>query len=236
MRTDSRAASASICATTPSCSVGEGILAVFASHGPGATKRQLVDALKREEEGRGLKFEYCLSNIGTDFNRAPSDQIWRKGEVLALDSSGNYKGYIGDLCRMAVLGEIDQELQDLLGEIEEMQQAARKPIRPGALGSEIYLEPEALVSNSAVRDRLSFVAHGMGIVSHEAPWLTDKCSVPYPAYHASRPLEAGMVISIETTLLHPRRGFIKLEDTVAVTESGWEAYGDYGRSWNRGKS
>ena len=32
-----------------------------------------------------------------------------------------------------------------------------------------------------------------------------------------------MVISIETTLPHPRRGFIKLEDTVAVTDDGWEA-------------
>jgi hypothetical protein len=29
-----------------------------------------------------------------------------------------------------------------------------------------------------------------------------------------------MVLSIETTLMHPRRGFVKLEDTVAVTETG----------------
>jgi hypothetical protein len=35
-------------------------------------------------------------------------------------------------------------------------------------------------------------------------------------------------------MLHPRRGFIKLEDTVAVTETGWEAFGDQGRGWNRG--
>jgi Xaa-Pro dipeptidase len=29
------------------------------------------------------------------------------------------------------------------------------------------------------------------------------------------------VLSIETTLMHPRRGFVKLEDTVAVTEKCW---------------
>ena len=28
-------------------------------------------------------------------------------------------------------------------------------------------------------------------------------------------------------------GFIKLEDTVAITEAGHEAYGDRGRGWNR---
>jgi Xaa-Pro aminopeptidase len=43
-----------------------------------------------------------------------------------------------------------------------------------------------------------------------------------------------MVLSIETTLMHPRRGFIKLEDTVAVTETGWDAFGDKGRGWNCG--
>ena len=42
-----------------------------------------------------------------------------------------------------------------------------------------------------------------------------------------------MVISIETTIAHPRRGFIKLEDTVAVADSGWEAFGDRARGWNR---
>jgi Xaa-Pro aminopeptidase len=45
----------------------------------------------------------------------------------------------------------------------------------------------------------------------------------------------GMVLSIET-LMHPRRGFIKLEDTVAATETGWDAFGDKGRSWNCGGS
>lgn len=212
----------------------DSLLAVMAGHGAGTTKRALFDAVRREEESRGLKFEYCLTNIGRNFNRAPSDQVWEKGDVLALDSGGNYKGYIGDLCRMAYLGEPDQELVDLLGEIEDIQQAARKPIRAGTRGGEVYVEPEAIVAASANHGELSFVAHGMGIVSHEAPWLTDRCSVPYPAYHAERPLEVGMVISIETTLLHSRRGFIKLEDTLAVTSDGWEAFGDHGRGWNRG--
>jgi Xaa-Pro aminopeptidase len=45
-----------------------------------------------------------------------------------------------------------------------------------------------------------------------------------------------MALSIETTMLHPKRGVIKLEDTVAVTAEGWEAYGDSLRGWNRGGS
>ena len=64
--------------------------------------------------------------------------------------------------------------------------------------------------------------------------LTDTGPIPYPADAADKPLETGMVLSIETTLPHPKRGFIKLEDTVAVTADGWEAFGDRGRGWNRG--
>ncbi len=38
----------------------ESMMAVIANHGPGTTKQELADALKREEVNRGLTFEYCL--------------------------------------------------------------------------------------------------------------------------------------------------------------------------------
>jgi Xaa-Pro aminopeptidase len=73
----------------------------------------------------------------------------------------------------------------------------------------------------------------MGLVSHEAPRLTDYKPWAYEGYDATRPLEADMVLSIETTMAHPMRGFIKLEDTIAVTEEGCVGFGDHGRGWNR---
>jgi Xaa-Pro aminopeptidase len=214
--------------------VVDSMLAVIASHGPGATKTELVEALRREEVNRGLTFEYCLITAGTSRNRAPSDEVWGVGDILSLDSGGNYKGYIGDLCRMAIQGEPDGELQELLGEVDEIQMAARKPIRAGAKGGEIYARAGEVLARSSRANSIEFVAHGMGLISHEAPRLTAHGPIPYPASDADRPLEFGMVISIETTIAHPRRGFIKLEDTVAVTADGWEAFGDRGRGWNRG--
>jgi Xaa-Pro aminopeptidase len=212
----------------------EAMLAVVASHGPGTTKRELAEALRREETDRGLTFEYCLVAAGSNLNRAPSDQKWQQGDVLSLDSGGNYQGYIGDLARMAILGEPDSELEDLLGEIETIQRAAMKPIKSGAPGGVTYAAAEPLVHKSKHHNHMHFLAHGMGLVSHEAPRLTARGPVPYDAFDANRPLEAGMVISVETTLQHPQRGFIKLEDTVAVTGSGFEIFGEGGRGWNRG--
>src|SRR4029078_9490992 len=115
--------------------------AVIASSKPDTTKAEVVEALRREETNRGLTFEYCLITAGTSINRAPSDQKWEKGEIMSIDSGGNYDGYIGDVCRMAIQGEPDAELDDLLGEIESIQRAAMKPIRPGLIGGEIYFVP-----------------------------------------------------------------------------------------------
>jgi Xaa-Pro aminopeptidase len=213
--------------------VVDSMLAVIANHGPGVTKRELVEALRREEANRGLAFEYCLITAGTSLNRAPSDQILREGDILSLDSGGNYKGYIGDLCRMAIFGEPDAELKDLLDEIDAIRQVARGPIKHGARGGDVFAAAERLVRASSHGNSLEFIAHGMGLISHEAPRLTDRGPVPYPAYDADLPLQKGMVLSLEATILHPRRGFIKLEDTVAVTESGCEGFGDRGREWNR---
>jgi hypothetical protein len=74
-------------------------------------------------------------------------------------------------------------------------------------------------------------------VTHAGRHTTEASAIAarsHPAYDANLPLHAGMVPSIETTLMHPRRGFIKLEDTVVVTETGWDAFGDKGRDWNCG--
>jgi Xaa-Pro aminopeptidase len=212
----------------------DSMMAVIATHGPGSTKAEIAEALRREEVNRGLTFEYCLIAAGTSHNRAPSDQRWEEGDVLSVDSGGNYHGYIGDLARMAILGEPDAELEDLLGEIEAIQRAAFKPIRAGVSGGVIYQAGEALVAKSKLHNNLDFLAHGMGLVSHEAPHLTNNGPVPYTDEDGHRPLESGMVISVETTLKHPNRGFIKLEDTVVVTDSGFEIFGEGGRGWNRG--
>ncbi|MGK6314274.1 M24 family metallopeptidase [Neorhizobium sp. DT-125] len=212
--------------------VVDAMVATFSKIEPGQTKQEVVEILRREEVRRGLSFEYCLITAGKDMNRAPSGQVIADGDVISLDSGGNYRGYIGDLCRMGIVGNPSGELDDSLAAIDEIQQAARRAIRAGAIGSEIFAATEALVAKPR-EGRLSFVAHGMGLIPHEAPRLLDNGPVPYPAPHRAQPLLAGMVLSIETTWQHPRLGFIKLEDTVAVTREGYTAFGDSARGWNR---
>ena len=116
---------------------------------PGVTKDEMFETLRREEVNRGLVFDYCLLTAGTSLNRAPSEQRLAAGDIVSLNSGGNYKGYIGDLCRMGILGKPDAELEDLLGFVEEVQQATRKPIRSGARGGDIIALGDRMVAELA---------------------------------------------------------------------------------------
>lgn len=213
--------------------VVDAMLATFADSRPGETEVTIVERFRRAQTDRGLVFDYCLVTSGPDHNRAPSARVWKPGEILSLDSGAMLDGYIGDLTRMAVAGEPTPEMVDLLAQVEAVQQAARTAVRAGARGGGAYDAAGDALADCPDRDGIVFVAHGMGLIAHEAPRLTATGPVPYPADHAELPLEAGMVLSVETFTSHPQIGFVKLEDTLIVTETGWEAPGDVGRGWNR---
>jgi Xaa-Pro aminopeptidase len=212
----------------------DSMLEVVRSSRPGMTTGEIADEMMREEVSRGLSFEYCLTCAGPSFNRAPSGRRWEDGWILSLDSGGNKHGYIGDLARMAVMGKPTSLMTDLLEEIKAVQAAARSAVRPGVAGAEIFAKALAARAQCPHKDEMVFNAHGMGLVQHEAPYLSTKGPIPYPGLNpkeVERPIEAGMVLSIETDLLSPEIGFTKLEDTIAVTEGGFEAYGDGARDW-----
>jgi len=73
---------------------------------------------------------------------------------------------------MAILGQPSPEQQQILHEIDAIQMAARRPVRAGALGQEIYDAALAAMEACPHRSEFSFDAHGVGLVSHEAPRLT----------------------------------------------------------------
>jgi len=214
--------------------ITDSMLATIAWAREGSTKAEIIERLRQEETSRGLHFEYCLITLGSSLNRASSAQAWATGEVLSIDSGGNHRGYIGDLCRMGVLGEPDAELVDLLSEVDAVQQAAFSRVRAGNTGADMIAHADATLRSLPNAKCNDFFAHGMGLISHEAPFLMTNHPVAYEGIDAEKPLEAGMVLSVETTMQHPRRGFIKLEDTLVVTADGYEMFGQRGRGWNPG--
>jgi Xaa-Pro aminopeptidase len=215
--------------------VVEAMLEVFERLDPAQSKLAVAEALRCAETVRGLSFGYCLIASGDELNRAPSGRRVGAGAAVSLDSGAHFEGYVADLARMGIVGDPSDHQNELLEAVAEVQAAARAVVRAGARGAEVFESARAAVADQQHPERFSFMAHGMGLRSHEAPRLTDTGSPPYPATHRDRPLLAGMVLSLETHVADPIAGFVKLEDLVFVTTDGHEPVADVGRSWNKAR-
>jgi Xaa-Pro aminopeptidase len=210
----------------------DSMTATFGAARSGMSRNSLASIYRRELARRDLSFDYVFITTGKSLNRAPFGSSWQSGEMLSFDSGGRVQGYVGDLCRMAVMGEPNAKMVEALDEVLAVQRAAREAVRPGMPGGAIYEAAGQQLASSPHSRRMRFVAHGMGLITHEAPRLTDRAVAPYSAAHAERPLAPGMVLSIETHIADPDLGFVKLEDTLFVTTEGCEAPGEDARGWN----
>ncbi len=216
-----------------SIAVVDAMLATFAGTRVGETKADVFERLRLEETRRGLLFCYALVAAGADLNRGPSGQRLSAGDVLSLDSGASCAGWVADLTRMAILGEPMPRHEELLAQVDHVQQTVRARAVAGTRGGDLFVAAHAAIAECDDRANLSFLAHGTGLVTHEAPRLTATGSPPYEAAHAELPLQTGMVLSIESQVADPEVGFVKLEDTVIVGDDAPEAVGDHGRGWNR---
>jgi len=203
--------------------VAEAIQAAFAAGQPGITTAEIARCTEREIVRRDMSFLYALVCAGPGTLRAPSSARWERGRILHIDAGGEVGDYLADICRMGCLGEPSHLAQDLHSACIEVQGRVRQRVRAGLPCRELLIEGERAVAEHRFSQYGKFVAHGIGMVSHEQPDISPT---------NARPLEAGMVLSIETEFIHPEVGHVKIEDAVAVRENGCEGLGDLGRDWH----
>ena len=212
----------------------DSMAAVFAAARPGVTQQALADHMHIEEARRGLDFEYCLVNTWGAASTVPRPPRWRGPRVscaawtraaASAAMSATWRGWASwATCRRGRASCSSRSTR--------CSRPHARRSRPDSRAAGIFTAAEAARAQCPDGARLDFVAHGMGLISHEVPRLTSTGPVAYAAEHAYCPLEAGMVLSVETDLRDPDVGFVKLEDAIVVTEDGYEALGDRLRDWN----
>jgi Xaa-Pro aminopeptidase len=147
---------------------------------------------------------------------------WEKGNILHIDAGGVDRDYVADICHMGCIGEPPPLARELHAACLEVQDTVRAQLRPGIQCREVLELGEKASKRYAFSQYARFVVHGLGMVPYEQPTFTLK---------SERPLEAGMVLSIETDFIHPGVGHVKIEDSVLITKTGYEGLGDSGREW-----
>ena len=141
---------------------------------------------------------------------------------MHLDVGADLEEYIADVTRMGSIGAPPALAADLFTACLDAQRQVRGAIGAGLPCRDLWRIGTEAVTAGRWGPYGRFLAHGLGMVSHEPPEVTRD---------SGRSLEASMVVSIETEYLHPDAGHVKLEDTVVVTPTGHEGLGDVAREW-----
>lgn len=142
-----------------------------------------------------------------------------KNAPVFLDYTGVFNGYITDMTRIYVIGELDDELKRAFDVSLVIQQFLQEALKPGAICEELFLESLEIAKKAGLGDcymgmpgeQARFVGHGVGLELDEFPVIAQGFKVP---------LREGHTIAIEPKFVIPGKGVIGIENTFVVTADG----------------
>ena len=155
------------------------------------------------------------------FPQGPSLKKLAPNEPISIDLAACVNGYVVDMTRMYALGSLPSRAWEAWEAVEELYRLYTLAARPGTSPGEIFhLLWDAVRTRGLAdffmglgADRVSFLAHGVGLELDEYPFITAR--FPYP-------LEADMVLAFEPKFFLPEIGMIGQEDTGRITPAGVE--------------
>lgn len=119
----------------------------------------------------------------------------KEGDIVSIDMAATYNGFVGDTATTIPVGEITDELKQLIRVTEECLDLAIAECRPnnrvGDLGAAVQEHAEKF-GYGIVRD---YTGHGIGRHMHEAPQIPN-----YGRRGTREKIRAGFVFAIEPML------------------------------------
>jgi len=138
-----------------------------------------------------------------------------------VDFGTCYHGYQVDETRMFSIGKMKPKFIDAYKACKEIHDAVLEESKPGADCEALFVKTLRLAEKLGYKDsylgppglQTRFIAHGIGLELNELPFI---------AQGHSYPLEEGMTFSLEPKFVFPGEGSVGIENTVVVTEKGYE--------------
>ena len=150
-----------------------------------------------------------------------SRRVMRAHEPILVDFGTCYHGYQADETRMFSIGKLKQKFVDAYKACRQIHDAVLEETWPGADCEGIFVKTLQLADKLGYKDsylgpsglQTRFIAHGIGLELNELPFI---------AKGQSYPLEKGMTFALEPKIVFPGEGSVGIENTVVVTEKGYE--------------
>lgn len=139
------------------------------------------------------------------------DQAIAPGSLVVVDIGADYGHYAADVTRTYPAdGRFTAEQRAIYEVVLRAQQAAMDLIRPGAYYEDLNRKAEQVIAAAGYRDYfIHGLGHFVGLDVHDSGLY-------------SKPLEAGMVITVEPGIYIPHKALgVRIEDEVLVTPKGY---------------
>ena len=144
----------------------------------------------------------------------PGDRVIQPGDAVVLDIGGSLGSYGSDTTRTAFVGPPAPDFAALYAVLQQAQRAACDAVRPGVLCSDIDAVARDIIEEAGYGEAfIHRTGHGIGMETHEEPYIVSS---------NSDPLEAGHAFSIEPGIYIDGEWGARIEDIVICTESGGE--------------
>jgi Xaa-Pro aminopeptidase len=183
----------------------------------GRPEREVAVAIEHEMRRRGAEAPsfppiVAAAQRGALPHAEPTDEPIPRNTLVTLDLGARLDGYCSDCTRTWATGELDDELAEAYELVQRAQLAALDVVAPGLEGRAIDAVARDIIEEAGHGEHFGHgLGHGVGLDVHERPRL---------ARTAEAELVAGNVVTVEPGVYLPGRGGVRIEDLVAVTESG----------------
>lgn len=148
----------------------------------------------------------------------------KSGDVVLIDIGVNLNNYHSDMTRMAYFGTPDPRIEAIHAIVQQAQRAALDICVPGTTLGALDAAARDLIEAAGYGQYFTHsLGHGVGLDIHEYP--TIRKSKPAGSNPLSQvPLVPGMVITIEPGIYLPGIGGVRIEDTVVITQKGYDNF------------
>lgn len=194
------------------------------------TMRFVIENIRVGVSERELSFEGCryALSLGADScpypiiqsgpntslpHQTPTDRVIRSGDIVLIDFSITYEGYVSDITRVVRVGW-DSRYLKLFELVRNAQELALSSVSPGVPARKIDLIARSVIGSMGYGELfIHRTGHGIGLEVHEEPYIHSGSEAI---------LRPGMVFTIEPGVYIEGEYGIRLEDNVVVTRDGYK--------------
>ena len=139
-----------------------------------------------------------------------TNRKFANGDLIVVDLTLRYKGYVTDSTRTFGLGSVSSEAKSVYKIVKESQKLGLKAVKPGASCKSVDDACRNYIKNQKYgKYFIHSTGHGIGLEVHELPNISPKSTAK---------LAKNMAITVEPGIYIPKKFGVRIEDSLIVQD------------------